>query len=81
MRGSKTVYILPNLFTTASLFCGFYAILAAIDGSGRCTVAAVLIVVAMIFLPVMKVGGMQWRRTAPTPGNVLIASEAVPAAD
>ena len=31
MRGSKTIYILPNLFTTASLFCGFYAILAAID--------------------------------------------------
>ena len=49
MRGSKTVYILPNLFTTASLFCGFYAILAAIDGSGRFTFAAVLIFVAMIF--------------------------------
>ena len=26
IRGSKTVYILPNLFTTASLFCGFYAL-------------------------------------------------------
>ena len=48
-RGSKTVYILPNLFTTASLFCGFYAILAAIDGSGRFTFAAILIFVAMIF--------------------------------
>ena len=48
MRGSKTVYILPNLFTTASLFCGFYAILAAIDGSGRFTFAAVLIFVAVL---------------------------------
>ena len=47
MRGSKTVYILPNLFTTASLFCGFYAILAAIDG--RFSFAAILIFVAMIF--------------------------------
>ena len=49
IRGSKTVYILPNLFTTASLFCGFYAILAVIDGSGRFTFAAALIFVAMIF--------------------------------
>ena len=47
MRGAKTVYILPNLFTTASLFCGFYAILAAIDG--RFSFAAILIFVAMIF--------------------------------
>ncbi|MDO4642469.1 MAG: CDP-diacylglycerol--serine O-phosphatidyltransferase [Cardiobacteriaceae bacterium] len=47
MRGSRTVYILPNLFTTAALFCGFYAILAAIDG--RFTFAAVLIFVAMLF--------------------------------
>lgn len=47
MRGSKTIYILPNLFTTASLFCGFYAILAAINGSF--TDAAIAIFVAMIF--------------------------------
>ena len=47
MRGAKTVYILPNLFTTASLFCGFYAILAAIDG--RFSFAAILIFVAMTF--------------------------------
>ena len=49
IRGSKTVYILPNLFTTASLFCGFYAILAVIDGSGNFSFAAALIFVAMIF--------------------------------
>ncbi len=28
----KSIYILPNLFTTLSLFFGFYAILAAVDG-------------------------------------------------
>lgn len=47
MRGYKTIYILPNLFTTAALFCGFYAILSAING--LFTLAAVLIFVAMIF--------------------------------
>lgn len=26
----KGIYVLPNLFTTASLFCGFYAIIAAV---------------------------------------------------
>lgn len=47
MRGYKTVYILPNLFTTAALFCGFYAILAANDG--RFSFAAALIFIAMVF--------------------------------
>ena len=28
----KGIYILPNLFTTASLFCGFYAIIASTRG-------------------------------------------------
>jgi CDP-diacylglycerol--serine O-phosphatidyltransferase len=28
----KGIYILPNLFTTASLFCGFYAIIASMRG-------------------------------------------------
>jgi len=28
----KGIYILPNLFTTASLFCGFYSIIAAMNG-------------------------------------------------
>jgi CDP-diacylglycerol--serine O-phosphatidyltransferase len=28
----RGVYLLPNLVTTASLFCGFYAIIAAIQG-------------------------------------------------
>lgn len=28
----RGIYVLPNLVTTASLFCGFYAIIAAISG-------------------------------------------------
>ncbi len=32
-RGSQRgIYVLPNLFTSANLFCGFYAIIAAIQG-------------------------------------------------
>jgi len=31
-RMRKGIYILPNLFTTASLFCGFYAIIASMRG-------------------------------------------------
>jgi CDP-diacylglycerol--serine O-phosphatidyltransferase len=29
MRMKKGIYILPNLFTSASLFCGFYSIIAS----------------------------------------------------
>ncbi|MGE5789707.1 MAG: CDP-alcohol phosphatidyltransferase family protein, partial [Syntrophaceae bacterium] len=29
----KGIYILPNLFTTASLFAGIYAIIASIQGN------------------------------------------------
>ncbi len=42
----KGVYLLPNLFTTAGLFAGFFAIIAAIDG--RFEAAAIAIFVAMI---------------------------------
>ena len=31
----KGIYILPNLFTTASLFAGIYAIIASIQGNLR----------------------------------------------
>ena len=43
---SKGVYILPNLITTAALFSGFYAIIAAMNG--RFEVAAVAVFIAMI---------------------------------
>jgi CDP-diacylglycerol--serine O-phosphatidyltransferase len=42
----RGIYLLPNLFTTAALFSGFYAILSAVDG--RFEHAAVAIFAAMI---------------------------------
>jgi len=45
-RRRRGVYLLPNLFTTAGLFAGFFAIIAAIDG--RFEAAAIAIFVAMI---------------------------------
>jgi CDP-diacylglycerol--serine O-phosphatidyltransferase len=42
----RGIYLLPNLFTTAALFSGFYAIVAAING--RFEAAAVAIFIAMI---------------------------------
>jgi CDP-diacylglycerol---serine O-phosphatidyltransferase len=43
----KGIYLLPNLFTTAALFSGFYAIIAGMNGSFEA--AAVAIVVAGVF--------------------------------
>lgn len=43
----KGVYLLPNLFTTANMFAGFYAIVCAIHGSFE--IASVAIFVAMVF--------------------------------
>ncbi|MFZ4756915.1 MAG: CDP-diacylglycerol--serine O-phosphatidyltransferase [Burkholderiaceae bacterium] len=43
---SRGIYILPNAFTTANLFAGFYAIVQAMNG--RFEVAAVAIFVAMV---------------------------------
>ncbi|MCX7817386.1 MAG: CDP-diacylglycerol--serine O-phosphatidyltransferase [Syntrophales bacterium] len=42
-RVKKGIYVLPNLFTTASLFCGFYAILAAMKGLFDLAAVAILI--------------------------------------
>lgn len=43
----RAIYLLPNLFTTAALFCGFYAVVAAMHGSFE--PAATAIFIAMIF--------------------------------
>jgi CDP-diacylglycerol--serine O-phosphatidyltransferase len=43
----KGIFILPNLFTSASLFGGFYAIIAAIQG--RFEAAAVAIIISSVF--------------------------------
>ncbi len=45
-RRRRGIYLLPNLFTTAALFAGFYAIVAAIND--RFEPAAVAIFVAMV---------------------------------
>jgi CDP-diacylglycerol--serine O-phosphatidyltransferase len=43
----RSIYLLPNLFTTAALFAGFYAIVQAMNS--RFEYAAVAIFIAMIF--------------------------------
>ncbi len=48
MQTSKTgIYWLPNLLTTAALFCGFYAVIAGFNGQYE--YGAIAIFVAMIF--------------------------------
>ncbi len=42
----RGIYLLPNLFTTAALFCGFYAIISSIND--KFEVAAIAIFVAML---------------------------------
>ncbi|MCY4046339.1 MAG: CDP-diacylglycerol--serine O-phosphatidyltransferase [Cellvibrionales bacterium] len=42
----KGIYILPNLFTTASLFSGFFAIVSSVDGNYEN--AAIAIFIAMV---------------------------------
>ena len=43
---SRAIYLLPNAFTTAALFCGFYAIVMAMNG--QFSSAAVAIFAAMV---------------------------------
>src|SRR5690606_12971837 len=45
-RRSRRIYLLPNAFTTASLFCGFYAIVQAMNL--RYEAAAIAIFIAMV---------------------------------
>ncbi|GAB4351705.1 MAG: CDP-diacylglycerol--serine O-phosphatidyltransferase [Gammaproteobacteria bacterium] len=45
-RRSRGIYLLPNLFTTAALFAGFYAIVAAMKGQFE--PAAIAVFVAMV---------------------------------
>lgn len=42
----RGIYLLPNLFTTANLFAGFYSIVSAINGN--LDVAAATVFVAMV---------------------------------
>lgn len=42
----RGVYLLPNILTTANLFCGFYAMLASMQGGYE--IAAIVLVIAMV---------------------------------
>lgn len=42
-RDSRGIYVLPNLFTSASLFSGFYAIIAAMQDKYEAAATAILI--------------------------------------
>ena len=46
-KGRKGIFVLPNLFTSASLFGGFYAIIAAIHG--RYEAAAIAVIISSVF--------------------------------
>ncbi len=46
-KEKRSFYFLPNLFTTASLFCGFYAIIASIQGRWEKAVIAILVAAVM----------------------------------
>lgn len=46
-RRRRSIYLLPNAFTTANLFAGFYAVVQAMNG--RFEVAAIAIFAAMVF--------------------------------
>ena len=43
----KGIYVLPNLFTTASFFCGFYSVIASMKGAF--SLAAIAILIAVVF--------------------------------
>ena len=45
-RRARGIYLLPNLFTTAALFSGFYAVLVSMNGQFE--KAAIAIFVAML---------------------------------
>ena len=45
-RMKKGIYVLPNLFTTANLFCGFYAVIASMKEMYE--IAAVTILIAVV---------------------------------
>jgi len=42
-RRPRGIYVLPNIFTTFNIFCGFYAIISAINGDFVVAAAAIVI--------------------------------------
>jgi len=46
-KSRRGIYVLPNIFTSLNLFCGFYAVIAAIDA--KFVAAAVAIIIGVVF--------------------------------
>jgi CDP-diacylglycerol--serine O-phosphatidyltransferase len=46
-RSRRGIYILPNIFTSLNLFCGFYAVIASING--KFVAAAIAILIGVMF--------------------------------
>lgn len=46
-RLGRGIYLLPNAFTTAAMFCGFYAIIAAINGSFELASGAIFLAMVL----------------------------------
>jgi len=46
IRLKKGIYVLPNLITTASLFCGFYSIIASVQE--KFVISAITIMIALV---------------------------------
>ena len=46
-RSRRGIYILPNIFTSLNLFCGFYAVIASIDG--KFIAASIAIIIGVLF--------------------------------
>jgi len=46
-RSRRGIYVLPNIFTSLNLFCGFYAVIASIDE--KFVAASIAIIIGVIF--------------------------------
>ena len=46
-KSRRGIYILPNIFTSLNLFCGFYAVIASIDG--KFIAASIAIIIGVLF--------------------------------
>jgi CDP-diacylglycerol---serine O-phosphatidyltransferase len=46
-KSRRGIYILPNIFTSLNLFCGFYAVISSIDG--KFIAASIAIIIGVLF--------------------------------
>ncbi|MCX5820695.1 MAG: hypothetical protein NT047_12455 [Deltaproteobacteria bacterium] len=53
-RMKKGIYVLPNLFTTANLFCGFYSAIASMKEMYEIAAVTILIAVVLDSRPIRQ---------------------------